>query len=125
MPTDLVRWNHDGKKDDAGDEEWDRPPTDPRPGPLHDRKSSASAHEADRDAAQARRRGEGSFAAGREADAADQRQKCWDWGDLRTWVWIGGMCLGFLLFCLFVYFLPEGRHNQNDLPAPTPTIRVY
>ena len=105
--------------------EWNLPPTDPRSGPIHDKLSEHGARQADRNAAQAYARGDGIFAALREADAGDLRQKRWDWGDARTWIWIVGMCAAFLLLCLFVYFLPYGRHNQNDGPAPSPTIRVY
>lgn len=126
MATDLVRWNRHFQEDGEDEkEEWDRPPTAPAPGPLHDASTQSSARQADRDAAQAQRRGDGTFAVMRESDAADLRQTRWDWGDLRTWVWIAGMCLGFLLFCLFVYVMPYSRHNQTDLPASSPTIRVY
>ncbi len=132
MATDLVRWGNMPDDDGARDEdveEWDRPPTDPRPnphsGPIHDNRSESGARRADQDASQAKARGDVSFAKMREGDAADLRQSRWDWGDLRTWIWIAAMCLGFLLFGAFVYFMPQGRHNQTDGPAPTPTIRVY
>ena len=132
MATDLVRWGRapddDGDRDEDG-EEWDRPPTDPRPGPdpgpIHSSQIKAAAHRADRDASRAHARGDVSFAKLREGDAADLRQSRWDWGDARTWIWITAMCVGFLLFGAFVYYMPQGRHNQTDLPAPTPTIRVY
>ena len=132
MATDLVRWGNrpDGDGGVGDDEdEWDRPPTDPRsvwhPGPIHDNRSETGARRADRDASRAAARGDLSFAKLREGDAADLRQSRWDWGDLRTWIWIAAMCLGFLLFGAFTYYMPQGRHNQTDLPAPTPTIRVY
>ena len=48
-----------------------------------------------------------------------------DWGNLHTWLVISALCLGFLAFTAFVYFLPYGRHNQNDGPLPTPSIRIY
>ncbi len=132
MATDLVRWgnvpNNGNAQDEEGDE-WDRPPTDPRPnsrsGPVHDNKSEGGARRADQDASHAEARGDQSFAKTREGDAADLRQSRWDWGDLRTWTWIAAMCLGFLLVGAFVYFMPQGRHNQTDLPAPTPTARFY
>lgn len=132
MATDLVRWGYRPDDDDERDEdgvEWDRPPTNPRSsarsGPVYDDKSEFGARRADRDASRAEVRGDSSFAKMREGDAADLRQTRWDWGDLRTWVWITAMCLGFLLFGAFIYFMPQGRHNQSDGPAPTPTIRVY
>ena len=130
MATDLVRWGNAPDDDDTGNEdEWDRPPTEPRPtshsGPVHDGKIEAGARRADRDAAHAEARGDLSFAKMREGDAADLRQSRWDWGDGRTWAWIIGMCIGFLLVSALVYHMPYGRHNQNDGPAPTPTIRVY
>jgi len=72
-------------------------------------------------------------------DSDDEIQDGWDrpplrsntlrvqagWGDARTWLVISALCLGFLAFTAFVYFLPYGRHNQNDGPLPTPSIRVY
>lgn len=132
MATDLVRWGNAPDDDGARDkdeDEWDRPPTAPRPssrsGPIHDGKSEFGARRADRDASHAEARGDASFAAVREADAADLRQTRWDWGDARTWIWIAAMCVGFLLVGAFVYYMPQGRHNQTDLSAPTPTIRVY
>ncbi len=130
MATDLVRRGNAPDDDGAPEEdEWDRPPTDPRlgpnPGPIHDRQTKSSARQADRDAAHAHARGDTSFAKLREGDAADLRQGRLDWGGARTWIWIIAMCLGFLLFGAFTYYMPQGRHNQTDLPAPTPTIRVY
>lgn len=133
MATDLVRWGNapddDGARDEEVEDEWDRPPTAPRTGsylgPVHDSKSETGARRADRDALHARARRDHPFAALREGDAAELRQTRWDWGDLRTWVWIVGMCLGFLLVGAFTYYMPQGRHNQNDGPNPTPSIRVY
>ena len=87
--------------------------------------SKFGARRADRDAASAEAQGDQSFAKMREGDAAELRQSRWDWGDLRTWVWIVGMCLGFLLVGAFTYYMPQGRHNQNDGLNPTPNIRVY
>jgi len=136
MATDLVRWGHapdgnQGWNEDSEEEEdeWNRPPVAPRPqsnsGPIHDRKSESGALRADRDAFDARGRGDSSFAAVREGDAADLRQSRWDWGDLRTWMWIVGMSVGFLLVAAFIYYMPQGRHNQNDGPNPTPNSRFY
>ncbi len=112
MANDLVQWRRSPAPPQEIEEDWNAPP-------------NAVAQNADRDAADARQRGDGTFAFQREADAAEQHQKKWDWGDARTWIWIVGMCAGFLLLCAFVYFMPYGRHNQADLPAPVPTIRVY
>ncbi len=122
MANDLVRL-HGWPEEDIPDG-WDRPPVaeNLRRDPVV---PEGAARGADTDAAQARTRGDGTFAVQREADAADLRQKRWDWGDARTWVWIAAMCLGFLALTALVYFLPMGRHNQNDGPAPTPPIRVY
>lgn len=139
MANDLVRWGRldgDGYRDfretDTVDdnEQWDLPPDQPRPradstSPMRRRKSGGAAAAADADAADARKRGDYVFAFTREGDAADYRQTAWDWGDLRTWMIIAGMCLGVFLFTAFVYFMPQGRHNQNDGPEPTPKIRVY
>lgn len=133
MATDLVRWGNAPDGDSArghgawehDEEEWDLPPTDPRPGPIHDGRSEGAARRADRQVSDARGRGDGTFAALRAEDAADLRQSRWDWGDFRTWVWIIGMCLGYLLLSACIYHMPYGRHNQFDQPAPTPTIRVY
>ena len=126
MTTDLVRWTHpDQDGDETNDSEWDLPPTNPYPKTPHTPGSEHAARQAERDSAKANRRGDSSFAAVREVDAGEQRQRRWDWGDGRTWAWIAGICVAFLLFCLFVYVLPQNRHNQNDLPAPTPPIRVY
>ena len=135
MATDLVRWGYtpdgDGGRDSENEEEdeWNRPPVDPRPhrrsGPVHDGRSEFGAARADRDVADASARGDVSFAKLREADAADLRQSRWDWGDLRTWTWIVGMCIGFLLVGALIYYMPYGRHNQNDGSNPTPSIRVY
>ncbi len=124
MANDLVRWGA-APDDEPNVGGWDLPPTNPRPGPAHSVGNQRAAGQAQQDAAQARARGDGTFAVQREADAGDLQQKRWDWGDLRTWAWIVGMCAAFLLFCVFVYVLPQSRHNQNDLPAPTPPIRVY
>ncbi len=131
MATDLVRWGNapdDGVQDEEEDE-WNRPPTDPRlgpnPGPVHSSQNKAAARRADRDASRAHALGDVSFAKLREGDAADLRQTRGDWGDLRTWIWIVGMCIGFLLVGIFIYYMPQGRHNQNDGPNPTPNIRVY
>lgn len=140
MANDLVRWGNvpgdDGERDNAHDEEhdeegveWDRPPVVPRlqrnPAPIYNGKSERSARRADWDAFDAASRGDYSFSKLREADAAEHRQSRWDWGDLRTWVWIVGMCIGFLLVGALTYYMPQGRHNQNDGPDPTPSIRVY
>jgi hypothetical protein len=145
MANDLVRWarhmpdgglepDHDDTLDE--NEQWNTPPDQPantRRVPRYRSSAGGGAAEAaDRDAADARARGDNTFAALREEDAADHRQTFWDWGDLRTWTWIIGMCVGFLVFSAFCYYLPQGRHNQADTPSidsgqpgPTPTIRVY
>ena len=139
MPNDLVRWGRldtDGYREryetDTQDdnEQWDTPPDQPRPlksqfTPVRRRKAGEAAQIADDDAADARRRGDSAFAFTREGDAADLRQSPWDWGDLRTWLIIAAMCLGVFIFTAFVYFMPQGRHNQNDGAEPTPSIRVY
>lgn len=135
MATDLVRWGNtsdgDGGRDSEHEEEdeWNRPPVAPRPhrrsGPVHDGRSEAGARRAESDVADAQARGDSTYAILRGADAAELRQSRWDWGDLRTWMWIVGMCLAFLLVNVFIYYMPQGRHNQNDGPNPTPSIRVY
>jgi hypothetical protein len=139
MANDLVRWGRldgDGYREryepDTQDdnEQWDTPPDQPRPrrdpaSPIRPRRSGQAADIADRDAADARRRGDKEFAFTRESDAADLRQTPWDWGDLRTWLIIGGMCVGVFLFTAFVYFMPHGQHAQNDGAEPVPHIRVY
>ena len=129
MATDLVRWGvwDEGHPKDGGEgDEWDRPPQ-PEPDQMRPppKRHTGAALKADRDAASARGRGDGTFAVERETDAAEHRQNAWDWGNARTWLIIGAMCLGFVLLSLWVYFMPHGRHNQNDGPNPTPTIRVY
>lgn len=139
MANDLVRWgplDGDGypERDEPDtqddNEQWDTPPDQPRPrrdpaAPIRPRRSGQAAGIADQDAADARSRGDKEFAFTRESDAADLRQTPWDWGDLRTWLIIGGMCVGVFLFTAFVYFMPEGRHAQNDGAEPVPHIRVY
>lgn len=126
MANDLVRWGRGDDGEQDGDEGWDLPPTDDRaPGASQPRKEHGAAKNADRDADAARRRGDGGFAVHRETDAAEHRQSAWDWGDARTWLILFGLCFVFLLMSAAVYFLPFGRHNQNDGPSPTPEIRVY
>ena len=136
MATDLVRWGYkpDGNQGWEEDfeekaDEWDRPPVAPRPsrfsGPINDARGEAGARRSDKDAADSAARGHTSYAKVRATDAAEQRQKRWDWGDLRTWMWIVGMSVGFLLVGAFIYYMPQGRHNQIDGPNPTPNIRVY
>jgi len=136
MATDLVRWGHapDGdygwnEEPEEKEDEWNRPPVAPRPhrfsGPINGGRGEAGARRSDRDAGDAAARGQASYAKLRETDAAEQRQSRWDWGDLRTWMWIVGMSVGFLLVGAFIYYMPQGRHNQNDGPNPTPSIRVY
>ncbi len=140
MANDLVRWggfDNDGYREryepDTVDdnEQWDLPPDQPRPRADNNsrfqrrRQAGRAADNADRDAADARSRGDRDFAFTREGDAADLRQSPWDWGDLRTWAIIIGMCLGVFLFTAFVYFMPNGRHAQNDGAEPVPQIRVY
>ena len=136
MANDLVRWggfDSDGYREryetDTQDdnEQWDTPPDQPRQAravPTR-RRAGRAADRADRDAADASSRGDKEFAFTREGDAADLRQSPWDWGDLRTWLIIGGMCAGVLLFTAFVYFMPQGRHAQNDGAEPVPHIRIY
>ena len=140
MANDLVRWgglDNDGYRErhepDTIDdnEQWDTPPDQPRPrsdknfSSMRRRRSGHAADNADMDAADARSRGDSEFAFTREGDAADLRQSPWDWGDFRTWAIIIGMCVGFFLFTAFVYFMPHGRHAQNDGAEPVPQIRVY
>ena len=139
MANDLVRWgslDSDGYRErnesDTQDnnEQWDMPPDQPRPRanqftPRRRRRAGHAADLADADAAAARSRGDNEFAFTREGDAADLRQSPWDWGDLRTWLIIGGMCALVFLFTAFVYFMPQGRHAQNDGAEPVPHIRVY
>lgn len=139
MANDLVRWggfDADGYREryetDTQDdnEQWDAPPDLPRPRtdraiPMRRRRAGHAADIADDDAADARNRGDKEFAFTRESDAADLRQSPWDWGDLRTWLIIGGMCVGVFLFTAFVYFMPHGQHAQNDGAEPVPHIRVY
>ena len=139
MANDLVRWGSldtDGYRErhetDTQDdnEQWDMPPDQPRPRtdgftPMRRRRAGHNADIADQDAADALNRGDKGFAFTRAGDAADYRQSPWDWGDLRTWLIIGGMCLGVFLFTAFVYFMPEGRHAQADGAEPVPHIRVY
>ena len=139
MANDLVRWS---SGDDDGDdvrhesdtqddnEQWDTPPDRPRQaGPTFSasrrRQEESAAEVADRDARDLRLRGDPANAVVRETDAAEHRQKRLDWGDFRTWAVIAAMCVGFLLFCAFVYVMPQGRHNQSDGSNPTPPIRVY
>lgn len=136
MANDLVRRNGsdsdgDGRAEPNAlghyadtDQDWDLPPEQTGYGwasthPLHTARTEHAAQQADADVRRARAHGDHSFAALREEDAADLRQKRWDWGDLRTWLWIAGMCIGFLLIVALCYFLPYGRH------ASPPPIRVY
>jgi hypothetical protein len=139
MANDLVRWgrldaNRDPNRNETDpqddNEQWDRPPLQPRLlksrfAPPRRRKADEAAQVADMDAAAARQRGDHQFAFVREGDAADLRQNPWDWGDLRTWMIIVGLCVGIFIFTAFVYFMPQGRHNQNDGPTPTPMARYY
>ncbi len=139
MANDLVRQsNWPEAKDKAEEQEWDLPPEyqgqPERPErdaqPIHDHRSEAGAQQAERDATAAQQRGDTTFKALREADGADLRQNRWGRGDLRTWLIIAAMFFGFLLFSAFVYYMPQGRHNQTDDTvingrAPTPQIRVY
>jgi hypothetical protein len=106
--------------------EWDLPPADaPWEGYEAMRRARRDAEIAEQDAEWARRHGLSGFAALRESDAADDRQMGWDWGDFRTWAIIWAMFFGFLIFSAFVYYLPHGRHNQNDGPMPVPAARLY
>ena len=137
MANDLVRWGRldaDGyqerhETDTIDDnEQWDTPPDQPRTNnfsPMRRRRSGQAAGNADQDATDARARGDKEFAFTREGDAADLRQSPWDWGDLRTWLIIAAMCFGVFAFTAFVYFMPQGRHSQNDGAEPVPHIRVY
>lgn len=106
--------------------EWDLPPAEvPWEGFEAARQARRAALKAEEDAAWARRHGLIGFAILRESDAADSHQSRWDWGDLRTWAIIGAMFFGLLLVVAAVYFMPHGRHNQNDGPLSVPNIRVY
>ncbi len=105
---------------------WDLPPAEePWKGFEAMRQARRDAEQADRDAEWGRAHGLTGYAALRESDAADNRQMGWDWGDFRTWAIIWAMFFGFLIFSAFVYFLPHGRHNQNDGPMSVPAIRPY
>ena len=123
----LVPMGYVDTDEETASLEWNLPPADePWQGFEAAREARRAAHKAEEDAAHAHRRGDPGFAALRESDAADNRQQGWgDWGDLRTWLIIGAMFFGFLLFVAFVYFSPTGRHNQNDGPMSVPPIRVY
>lgn len=139
MANDLVRWSSldsDGYQErhesDTKDnnEQWDTPPDKPRPRtdnftPTRRRRSGFGAEHAEQDAVDARSRGDNAFAFTREGDAADYRQSPWDWGDFRTWTIIVGMCLAVFVFTAFIYFMPQGRHAQNDGPEPVPQFRGY
>ena len=121
MANDLVvqsGWSKDEELD-----EWDRPPIADIPH-FHPYHPERAARSADRDAL-SHAEGDGSFASQRVTDARENRQRNGDWGDLRTWISIACMCLGFLAVTAAVYFLPNGRHNQNDGATPTPSIRPY
>lgn len=139
MANDLVRW---GRLDGDGyverhetdtqddNEQWDTLPDQPHRrqesfASTRRHKAASAAQIADTDAIDARRRGDNEFAFTREGDAADLRQNPWDWGDLRTWAIIVGMCVGVFALTAFVYFMPHGRHAQNDGDEPVPQIRVY
>ena len=118
--------------DDTTDdnEQWDTPPdaparSDPNYNTQRRKKEGYIADAADRDAADARSRGDEAYAVLRETDAAEHRQTMWDWGDFRTWAIIFGMCAAYLLMSAVIYYMPHGRHAQNDGAAPVPTIRVY
>ncbi len=146
MANELVRLNNlvredesrNGRRDDFAApnamghgadaaEEWDLPPEQmgygrragAHPQPEHGPHVQRAARRADDDAARARARGDDEFATIRESDAADLRQSALDWGDLKTWLWIGGMCIVFLLMVALCYYLPYGRH------ASPPPIRIY
>lgn len=122
MANELVRTQ--GWPKETIQDEWDRPPLaeNSRHRPM---RQDGAARSTQQEATQAYTRGDGAFASQRQTDAGEKRQRQWDWGDARTWVWIASMCLGFLALVALVYFLPYGRHNQTDGPMPTPTIRVY
>lgn len=105
---------------------WDLPPAEaPWEGFEAARQARRDAELADQDAEWGRRHGLGGYATLRADDAADNRQNNWDWGNFHTWAIIWAMFFGFLIFSALVYFLPHGRHNQNDGPMPTPSIHVY
>ena len=139
MANDLIRWHGPGgdgysqsPRSDTEDDndQWDTPPDQPaRANPnfktQRRMKDGYDARTADEDAADARSRGDTTFAVLRETDAAEHRQSNWDWGDFRTWAIIFGMCAAYLLISAMIYFLPQGRHNQKDGPLSTPPIRVY
>jgi hypothetical protein len=75
--------------------------------------------EAEGDVAEARVRGDKTFAELRRTDASELRQDRLDWGDRRTWAILFAMFFGFLLLVAVCYFLPAGRH------AAPPPIRIY
>ena len=111
-------------------EQWDTLPDQPRPladqfSPMREYQAGKAAQKADRQAAAAHRRGDSEFAFVREGDAQDLRQSPWDWGDFRTWAIIVGMCVAIFVLTAAVYFMPQGRHNQDDGPEPTPAAHYY
>ena len=138
MANDLVRW---GPMDDGypkrhetdtqdDNEQWDLPPDRPRTQQAafrapRRRSAGEAAQAADADAADARKRGDKEMAFTREGDAADLRQNPWDWGDMRTWAIIVGMCVAVFVLTAFVYFMPQGRHAQDDGAEPVPQFRGY
>lgn len=136
MANDLIRWQGPGGDnyrvfDDTEDdnEQWDTPPDmPPRPADFNTQRRMKDGYRvetADSDASAARDRGDHGYASLRETDAAEHRQMMWDWGDFKTWAIILGMCAFYLVMSAAIYFMPHGRHNQNDGPNATPTIRVY
>jgi len=121
MPNELVF--QPGWPEDEQPDEWDSPPVgNGRKRKQEPRERDARSGEKD---AAARSGGDNTYASQRVTDARENRQSRGDWGDARTWIYIGMMCVGFLLVTAAVYFLPFGRHNQNDGESPTPSIRVY
>lgn len=123
MANDLVRQyrpdgdDREGEAADGG-ETWDMPPVDDA-GTARHVKRGYRADVAERDAAAARRRGDDTFAAIRETDAAEHRQGPWDWGDARTWLILFAMFFGFLAVAALCYYMPQGQH------ASPPPFRGY
>ena len=99
----------------SGDETWDLPPEmrTYRDEPEQD------TRDAERDAREARRRGDKSFEIQRETDVRVQRQTRWDWGDGRTWAILIAVTAYTILITLSNYYLPAGQH------ASPPMIKMH
>ena len=83
------------------------------------KKDIPGARESARQAAEAERRGDSSFAAIRKSDTRDKLQSRVDLGADRTWIILAGSCIAFLLITLWIILMPHGQD------ANQPTIWVY